>query len=106
MNIFRFCQQVIKSCIRLLFLCTIVLTSTGVFTAQAQGPFHSESLVVPGIDLDVTYISRTPRYDWDAVKQWPAVGETVTFTAQVINKGTNSSGNFSYQWILDGQTIG
>jgi len=58
-----------------------------------------------GIDLDVTYISRTPSYEWTASKQWPDPGEAVTFTAHVINKGTNASGTFSYAWTIDGQVV-
>lgn len=55
-----------------------------------------------GVDLDVTHISRTPRYHWDSVKKWPTLGEVITFTAHVINKGTQASGGFSYKWYIDG----
>jgi PAS domain-containing protein len=58
-----------------------------------------------GVDLDVTYISREPRYDWSAAKKWPDVGETVTFTAHVTNKGTETSSAFEFEWLVDGQVV-
>ncbi len=75
-----------------------------------------------GIDLDVTYISRTPmynRYDLrytsdgkpylrpgtENDKRWPAPGEVVTFTVHIINKGTIASGNFAFKWFIDGSEV-
>ncbi len=74
-----------------------------------------------GIDLDVTHIGRTPRYSFyqleypnnkpallpgtEGRKRWPARGEVVTFTAQVINKGTTASGGYAYAWYIDGQKV-
>jgi hypothetical protein len=58
-----------------------------------------------GIDLDVTYISREPRYNWDATKKWPNLGEVVTFTAHVKNKGTIASGPFAFQWKVDNHIV-
>jgi formylglycine-generating enzyme required for sulfatase activity len=55
-----------------------------------------------GVDLDVTYISREPRYEWSAAKKWPDVGELVTFTAHVTNKGTEASSAFQFEWLVDG----
>lgn len=72
---------------------------------QVEPALDHQSLLAPGVDLDVTYISRTPRYEWDSAKQWPAPGEPVTFTAHVINKGASSSGSFSYQWLIDGYVV-
>lgn len=100
------CPPVSNTCIRFMLLCILIITAVGAFPVKAQVLSGSEELAAAGIDLDVTYISRTPRYNWDAAKQWPAVGETVTFTAEVINKGTQGSGNFSFRWLLDGQVIG
>ena len=71
-----------------------------------------------GIDLDVTYINRTPmhnRYEvWytadgkpylrpgtESDKRWPDYGEIVTFTAHIINKGTTASGVFAFKWFID-----
>lgn len=62
-------------------------------------------LIPTGIDLDVTYISRTPRYNWDATKKWPNLGEVVTFTAHVKNKGTIASGPFDFLWKVDNQIV-
>ncbi|MBC7227754.1 MAG: 6-bladed beta-propeller, partial [Thermoflexales bacterium] len=75
-----------------------------------------------GVDLDVTYISRTPLYSryqvWYTAdgkpylrpgtendKRWPDPGETVTFTAHIINKGTVASGRFDFKWFIDGQEV-
>lgn len=80
-----------------------------------------------GVDLDVTFISRTPKYksycvtySWDPPGQpgiptlcpgtegeqrWPAAGEVVTFTAHVVNKGTQASPAFAYRWEMDGAEV-
>lgn len=58
-----------------------------------------------GIDLDVTYISREPRYKWNATKQWPDPGESVTFKAHIINKGTIGSGGYLFEWRIDNQIV-
>ena len=75
-----------------------------------------------GVDLDVTYISRTPmdhRYDvlytpegipylqpgTESDKRWPAPGELVTFTAHIANKGTSASGSFAFTWSIDGVQV-
>ena len=50
-----------------------------------------------GVDLDVTYISREPRYEWSAAKKWPDAGEVVTFTAHVTNKGSEASSGRRWQ---------
>lgn len=73
-------------------------------------------------DLDVTYISRNPKYNpykvrytmySDGVtvpylepgsendKRVPTDGENVSFTAHVINKGSSSSPSANYQWLID-----
>jgi len=75
------------------------------------------------VDLDATYITRTPRYYRHAVnypggipqedsstagkKHWPDYNETVTFTAHFINKGdaTCPSG-WQYKWYVNGGQIG
>ena len=82
------------------------------------------------IDLDVTQIARTPEYyrynpnayeyklfhdEWVGLlrtpgyattRKWPNNGEVVTFTAQVVNKGTTSaSGPFAYRWLINGQVV-
>lgn len=89
--------------------------------------------VVPALaapDLDVCYISRTPRYykylpeyqhgvdpkdyyngkpyltETDQARQrWPRQGETVTFTAAIKNAGDSPTGEFAYKWLFDGQEV-
>lgn len=81
-------------------------------------------------DLDVSYISRTPRYDRYFVdykeganpsdpytpysyltkeeqdkQRWPKAGEVVTFTAVVKNPGDAPTGDFSYKWYFDGKEV-
>lgn len=78
-------------------------------------------------DLDVTYIERTPRYSRYALdyrlqpgdpwgiprlcegteddKRWPDEGETVTYTAHIINKGTAKSSRFRFEWLIDGTVV-
>jgi len=91
---------------------------------QAAAPLQTKAALTKpaGIDLDVTYISRTPmdnRYDvWYTAdgkpylrpgsendKRWPSFGEQVTFTAHIINKGTIASGSFSFKWFIDGGEV-
>jgi len=62
----------------------------------------TEVAVPEGVDLNVTYISRYPRYEWDSDKPWPDIGEAVIFTAHIVNKGTLDSGPFEYAWVVDG----
>lgn len=81
----------------------------------------------PGVDLDVTFISRTPlyhsycvEYPWDVLNQpgipflcpctpedrrWPDPDEIVTFTAHVVNKGTVAGPPFGYAWTIDGVQV-
>jgi hypothetical protein len=82
-------------------------------------------------DLDVVYISRTPRYQkydptykdhidpvdvWkskpylspeqEKMKRWPSKGEIVTFTAVIKNPGKDATGEFAYKWFFDGKEVG
>src|SRR5438045_3882037 len=73
---------------------------------QQQTKRNAQAAILSnGPDLDVLYIERIPMYDYDAVKGWPAPGDTVTFIAHVKNSGTTATGNFNYQWSLDGNVI-
>ena len=92
-------------------------------TPRDPKPQPRISLTKPeGVDLDVVYISRTPLYHHYEVrytadgkpylqpgtendKRWPDYGETVTFTAHIINKGTVASGNFAFKWFIDGVEV-
>ncbi len=83
-----------------------------------------------GPDLDVSYISRTPKYDRynvtytsninpadpgttrpslspteQAKKRWPSAGELVTFTALIRNSGNAHTGTFAYKWYFDGEEV-
>ena len=85
-----------------------------------------------GIDLGVTYIERLPRYErykiaylhggecsypydefkgavlcpgQDGLKRWPDAGETVELRAHVWNFGDTASGEFDYNWRVDGAVV-
>jgi len=80
-----------------------------------------------GVDLDVTFINRSPLYQaycvdypWDIPGQpgipflcpgteddprWPEQGEIVTFTTHIVNKGTVASPAFDYAWQIDGVEV-
>lgn len=52
-------------------------------------------------DLDVAYIERTPRYDYDAAKNNPAPGDAVTFRGHIRNTGDSAAASVDYEWRLD-----
>jgi Tol biopolymer transport system component len=56
-------------------------------------------------DLDVAYIGRTPRYDYDADKNSPSQGDLVIFEGHIANRGGKPSGNFNYAWFIDGVNV-
>ncbi|MCY2953149.1 MAG: choice-of-anchor D domain-containing protein [Planctomycetota bacterium] len=56
------------------------------------------------VDLNVTYIERTPRYNYDAAKNLPAPGDTVTFRGHIRN-WSNLTPSVEYLWQLDGATV-
>ena len=83
--------------------------------------------LLEGVDLDVTFINRTPLYKAYCVqymydvpdqpgrpflcpgtendRRWPEPGEVVTFTAHIVNKGTAASPAFGYAWHIDGAEV-
>ena len=97
-------------------------------SGTASGEFHAvlwTKQSVGAADLDVTYIDRTPRYSryvvdyrlrpgdpWriprlcagtEHAKRWPDVGEVVTYTAHVMNKGSGGSRGFGFEWLVNGR---
>ena len=56
-------------------------------------------------DVNVTYIERLPRYNYDATKNMPAVGDLVTFRAHVRNRGSSDLNNIQCKWYVDGAEI-
>jgi hypothetical protein len=65
----------------------------------------SETGVAAPTDLDVTLIERTPRYDYDAAKNNPAPGDTVTFHGHIKNWGINTLASVQSRWQIDGATV-
>lgn len=74
-----------------------------------------------GVDLEVTFIQRTPAYyrycvDYASGKplvcagteneqRWPTPGEIVTFSGHIRNQGTQPSPAFDYAWALDDSVV-
>ena len=56
-------------------------------------------------DLDVTYIERLPRYDYDAAKNNPEIGDTITFNGHVKYWGDTMLAEVEYVWHLDGNPV-
>jgi hypothetical protein len=56
-------------------------------------------------DLDVTWIERTPRYNYDAAKNNPAPGDLVTFRGHIKN-WDNVTPSADYRWLIDGNIMG
>lgn len=96
----------------------------GAQRVQRAAPIDRVLTPPSGIDLDVTFINRTPMYHAYCVQylspapplptlcpgteteqRWPAPGEVVTFTAHVVNKGTIASPPFAYRWDIDGIAV-
>jgi len=66
--------------------------------AEAQTPPTSD-------DFDVTFIERTPRYDYDATPNSPAPGEPVTFHGHIRSWCEDAAPSVSYRWLLDGVPV-
>jgi hypothetical protein len=91
---------------KLLWLCIIILsliiTGNHVTSAHETVPKLSVSALP---DLDLAYIARLPRYDYDASKNQPEVGDTVIFEAHIANRGGLATGEFTYNWYIDGLLV-
>ena len=83
---------------------------------------EASATAVSSIDLDVTYIERTPqdcrmyRVDYpesipilvpgtENDKRWPEYGETVTWVAHFINHGSVASPPANYRWKINGEVV-
>ena len=58
---------------------------------------REDSGIDEAVDLDVLYVARNPVYGYRQAKTFPDVGELVTYTAYVANKGGVSTGTVSSQ---------
>lgn len=59
-------------------------------------------------DLDVMYIERTPRINYDPTAPtggWPADGQAVQWVAHLHNWGTQDVATVDYRWTLDGSVV-
>jgi hypothetical protein len=96
----------------LLVILCLFLPATG----QAHSKEHRPQPGIPEVhtrlkslaaypDLNVAYIERTPRYDYDAPKNQPAPGDTVTFHGYIANRGGLAVEAFVYNWSIDGTPV-
>jgi len=111
------------------------LLAAGAVYAQAPVPVVEPEVFTDAADANVTYIERTPRYpaytlSYDApgkrglavptnpktgevmseaenaaLQRWPKPGETVTYTAHVLNKGAKDYPAFPFRWLYDGKVV-
>jgi len=59
-------------------------------------------------DLDVMYIERTPRLNYNPTSPtggWPASGQAVQWVAHLHNWGTQAVPSVGYRWTLDGAVV-
>ncbi len=78
-------------------LTTLLLCLVAAPTAVAQAP-----------DLDVMFIERTPKYDYDDVPNMPLVDDVVTFHGHVRYWGNATSPELldvPYAWKIDGEIV-
>jgi hypothetical protein len=113
----------------------LLVVASALTLAKTTGAREQGSPLRPLPDIDVLYISRTPRFpayrpDYDlpgrkgvptlvdlgtrrplseeeirAVQRWPKQGEEVTFTAHVQNRGDADAAAWDYTWWIDGKKI-
>ncbi len=82
--------------------CEIVAELDGEFDALAT--LEVTAYQTQPVDLNVTYIERTPRYDYDAAKNNPDPGDVVTFRGHIHN-WSDLTPSADYHWELDGQIV-
>lgn len=75
-----------------------------VYISQKRQEIRQHATELSDVDLDVTYVARTPRYNYDDIKGWPSDNEIVTFTAHIRNMGSSST-PFNYAWFIDGNKV-
>jgi hypothetical protein len=110
-----------------LAFCIPLVGAADAAPAADAGSVDQRTSAPEGVDLDVTFINRSPLYQaycvdypWDIPGQpgipflcpgteddprWPEQGEIVTFTAHIVNKGTVTSPAFDYAWQIDGADV-
>jgi len=92
------------------------------FTALLPAVTAAPSAAPDLPDIQVAYLSREPLYPSYVVeypdgqtptlrpgtendKHWPDVGEPITFTAHLANRGSQPAGLFAYRWRVDGRDV-
>jgi hypothetical protein len=65
----------------------------------------SSLVLADDTDLDVTFIERLPRYDYDAAQNNPEPGDTVTFNGHIKHWGDTELTEVDYVWFMDGTPV-
>ena len=81
---------------------TQVIAAVDALSASAQ--LDVVPRVAGPVDLNATFIERTPRYDYDAPKNNPERGDLVTFGGHVRCWG-DFVPEVEYRWTIDGVTV-
>ena len=88
------------------FLVLILVSCAGIAAAAPSLPVNSfRGDNTSTADIDVTYISQSPRYDFRAEKTGPVAGDVVTLSAHVRNRGTAPASGWAFSWWIDGQQV-
>ena len=112
-------RKYIHRMIRTVYIILLTTLTFLIFTGCENDNNHVNPDLTEYIaDLDVIYISRTPRYPRYSVQYnhpgtpsswqwglWPEIGTTITYTAFVKNAGTASAKKFEYSWIVDNNFV-
>ncbi len=89
-------------------ICVLAIGVSGVTWAHDAANGSNADATV---DLDLTYVERFPRFDYDdtssgrtdpQARGWPVAGSAVTFEAHVVNQGVASSGPYAWRVLFDG----
>ncbi len=59
----------------------------------------------PENDIDVGFIERRPRMNYDATPNVPAVGSSVLWMGRVLNHGPNRAEAVPFEWRVNGATV-
>jgi hypothetical protein len=91
------------------------VSATGLATGAAQGQADiratlqtlsdSGRLTITNepTDLDVTFVERLPRQNYDATRNRPSVGDAVSFVAHVRHWGASTLAGAAWRFEIDGQ---
>ncbi len=86
-----------------------ITAKVGDLTQSADVTVLPGSVTNDKFDLDVLFIERTPRINYDANRKtggWPAKGQRVEWVAHLKSWGKRDIAEAGYRWVLDGKVAG